>query len=159
MKKVTWGAPKIASATQKPGTYRSFRELLEKSNEIRAEQQEAEEYLNKAMPAMVALLEFKLKNNEPLMVMRPLRYQTSELPENDGFYKSDTQKPEFKDVVKVILPGTQLVLKSLDMALQEFVFTDGFGKEHALNFCERNNLLTQTSIFEEVRNFLESKGE
>ncbi len=159
MKKVSWGPPKIASAKQAPGTYRSFAELLEKSNAMRAEQEAAEAYLVKAMPAMVALLEYKLRHGEPLIVMRPLRYETSELPENDGFYKSDTQKPEFKMVTKVILPGTQLMLKSLDTALNEFVFEDAMGNEHSMNFTERNNLLTQTSIYEEVRNYLETKGE
>jgi hypothetical protein len=57
------------------------------------------------------------------------------------------------------MPGTSLILKSLDTALQEFVFTDGTGREHSLNFCERNNLLTQTSIFEEIKNYFETKGE
>lgn len=159
MKKVIWGPPKIATANKKPGTYGSYRELLEKSAERDAEQKEAEAFLVKAMPAMVALLEYKLRNREPLVVMRPLRYQTSELPEQDGFYKSDTQKPTFKDVIKTILPGTQLMLKSLDLALNEFVFEDAMGNEHAINFVERNNLMTQTSVFEEVKNYLETKGE
>lgn len=160
-KKVSWGDPKIASAKRAPGTYSSFQELLQKSNAIRAEQEEAQAYLQKAMPAMIALLEYKLRNQEPLVVMRPLRYQTSALntEEDDGFYKSQAQDPKFKDVFKTIMPGTQLVLKSLDMALQEFVFVDAMGNEHALNFAERNNLLTQTSIFEEVKQFLETKGE
>lgn len=160
-KKVNWGDPKIASAKRAPGTYSSFQELLQKSNAIRAEQEEAQAYLAKAMPAMVALLEYKLRHQEPLVVMRPLRYQTSDLnnEEDDGFYKSRPQDPKFKDIVRTIMPGTQLILKSLDMALQEFVFVDAMGNEHALNFSERNNLLTQTNIFEEVKQFLETKGE
>lgn len=168
MKKVSWGAPKIASAKQAPGTYRSFRELLEKTEVIRAEQEEAQEYLVKAMPAMVALLEYKLRTKEPLFVMRPLRYQTSEIEKgdaiDDAFYNNRNNanaKPndKFTDVIRTILPGTQLILKTLDMSLQEFVFEDAMGNEHSLNFCERNNLLTQTSIFEEVKSFLEDKGE
>lgn len=167
MKKVTWGQPKIASAKQAPGTYRSFGEFLEKANALQAEQKEAEAYLMKAMPAMVALLEYKLRHQEPLVVMRPLRYQTSEIVKgdaiDDAFYKGSSQNQKvndkFTDVVKTILPGTQLVLKSLDTALQEFVFQDAMGNEHALNFAERNNLMTQTSIFEEVKSFLETKGE
>ena len=166
MKKVTWGPPKIASAKRAPGTYGSFQELLQKSNALLAEQEEAQEYLNKAMPAMVALLEYKLRNREPLVVMRPLRYQTSEIEKgdaiDDAFYnRNKDTKPldKFTDVVKTIMPGTQLMLKSLDMALQEFVFQDAMGNEHALNFAERNNLMTQTSIFEEVKHYLEIKGE
>ena len=164
MKKVTWGPPKVASAKRAPGSYGSFNELLQKANAMKAEQDEAMEYLNKAMPALVALLDYKLRNGEPLIVMRPLRYQTSELEgseENDGFYavkKSDSQ-PKFKDVIKMIMPGTRLMLKSLDMTLQEFVFEDGAGKEHAVNFADRNALLTQTSIFEEVKSYFETKGD
>lgn len=167
MKKAVWGAPKIASAKRAPGTYSSFRELMEKSNAIAAEQAEAEAYLAKAMPALVALLEYKLRNREPLIVMRPLRYQTSEIHKSDeiedSFYRGNSQNErvndKFTDVVKTIMPGTQLMLKSLDMPLQEFVFEDAVGNEHALNFAERNNLLTQTNIFEEVRQFMEAKGE
>lgn len=160
-KKVNWGPPKIGTANRAPGTYGSFQEFLQKANSFKAEQEEAQMYLAKAMPAMVALLEYKMRHQEPLVVMRPLRYQTSALntEEDDGFYKSQAQDPKFKDVVKTIMPGTQLVLKSLDMALQEFVFVDAVGTEHAINFAERNNLLTQTSIFEEVKQFLETKGE
>jgi hypothetical protein len=162
MKKVTWGPPKITTSKQAPGTYRSYKELLEKANVMKAEQDEAQEYLKKSMPAMLALIDYKLRNREPLIVMRPLRYQTSELnsEEDDGFYKSrNPQKPEFKDIIKTIMPGTRLMLKSLDLALGEFVFEDGLGKEHALNFCERNNLMTQTNVFEEVKNYLENIGE
>jgi RsiW-degrading membrane proteinase PrsW (M82 family) len=162
-KVVRWDAPKISSAVTKPGHYRSYSEFLEKANMVAAEQEAAQAYLLKAMAPMVALLEYKLTNGEPLTVMRPLRYRTSELnggEEDDGFYKSSSsQNPKFKDVIRTILPGTQLMLKSLDMALQEFVFTDAMGKEHSLNFDERNNLLTQTDIYEEVKKFLEVKGE
>lgn len=169
MKKTVWGVPKIASAIQTPGTHRSMREAFEKSAILREEQDAANQYLNKAMPAMVALLEYKLRNREPLVVMRPLRYQTSEIEKgdaiDDAFYNrrtNDKPNDKFTDVIKTILPGTSLMLKSLDMALGEFVFEDGMGNEHALNFAERNNLLTQTNIFEEVRQFLEAvetKGE
>ena len=167
MKKVTWGPPKVGSANRKPGTYGSFQEFLQKANSMKQEQEDAEAFLKKAFPAMVALLEYKLKKGEPLIVMRPLRYQTSELPGSDPvddqFYKGSSQNErvndKFKDIVKTIMPGTRLMLKSLDMSLQEFVFEDGQGNEHALNFCERNNLMTQTSIFEEVKSYLETKGD
>jgi hypothetical protein len=165
MKKVvTWPQAKIASAKRSPGTYGSYQELLAKANGLRAEQEAAEKYLMKAMPAMVALLEYKLRHREPLVVMRPLRYQTSEIVKGDevdqAYYRNSSPRQEkFEDVIKTILPGTELVLKSLDMALQEFVFADAMGNEHSLNFVERNNLMTQTNIFEEVKSFLESKGE
>lgn len=161
-KKVVWGPPKISSAKQRPGTYRTYGEFLAKANAIQQEQEKAQEFLRKAMPAMVALFEYKLRHNEPLVVMRPLRYQTSELniDPDDSFYKSSsTSQPRFIDKIKTILPGSQLMLKSLDMSLQEFVFVDAQGNEHGLNFSERDNLLTQTAIYEETLKFLEIKGD
>lgn len=161
-KKVTWDAPQL----QNPNSpfikgKKTFKEMWERGLKLEEEQQEAQAYLMKAMPLMIALLELKLRKSEPLIVMRPLRYQTSEIPnDEDGFYKSNSSSnPKFKDVIHTIMPGTQLMLKSLDMALQEFVFEDSTGKEHSMNFAERNNLLTQTNIFEEVKNYLETKGE
>jgi hypothetical protein len=168
MKKVvTWGSPKIASAKKAAGSYGSYAEFLAKSNAIHAEQELANEYLSKAMPALVALLDYKLRNHEPLIVMRPLRYQTSDVakadPVDDAFYnnskRSSQGEAKYTDVIRTILPGTQLMLKSLDMTLQEFVFNDAMGNEHAISFVDRNALMTQTSIFEEVRSFLETKGE
>lgn len=163
-KTVNWGNAHLASNLRPPGTYGSYRELLEKSQAIRAEQEQAEEYLKKANPVMVALLEYKLQAREPLVVMRPLRYQTSDIAKadevDDAFYnrRSSSQgESKYTDIIKTILPGTQLMLKSLDMSLQEFVFNDAMGQEHAISFADRNALMTQTSIFEEVRSFLEAK--
>lgn len=165
-KSVTWGAPQLQSnflGGKKPKT---FQEMWKAGQELEKEQQAANEALAKAMPAMAALLEYKLRNNEPLVVMRPLQYQTSEIVKgdeiDDGFYnRNKDEKPndKFTDVMKTIYPGTQLMLKSLDMTLQEFVFQDALGKEHAINFADQRKLLTQTNIFEEVQKFLELKGE
>lgn len=168
-KKVVWQQPKITSA-RKPGTYGSFREFMEKANKFRAEQEEAQNYLVKAMPAMVKLLEIKMTNKEPLTVMRPLTYQTSGLEKSQmdeidrAYYRgSQTQqnKPDkFVDYNVTINPGTQLVLKGLDVPLREFLFEDAQGNEHSISFDDRNKLLTQTDIFETVRNLLEgNKGE
>lgn len=165
MKKVVWGEPTFQSnflGGKKPKT---FKELWKAGQELEKEQQEAQAYLAKAMPAMVALLEYKLKHNEPLVVMRPLRYQTSEIQKSDeiddAFYRRrDDERPKkFVDVIKTIMPGTQLVLKGLDNTLEEFIFQDALGNEHALNYSERNNLMTQTNVFEEVKQFLKTKGE
>lgn len=163
-KTVIWPEAKISSAERAPGSYGSFRELVNKAEGLRAEQEKAEAFLRKAMPFMLAILEHRLKYNEPLTVMRPLRFQTSELQsqqdDNDGFYntrKSETVNDKFVDVIKTILPGTQLLLKAIDPNLQEFIFVDALNKEYALNFVERNNLMTQTDIYESTMKYLESK--
>jgi hypothetical protein len=161
MKKVTWGAPQL----QNPNSpmikaTKTFKQMWEAGQKLEHEQRTAQEYLQKATPAMVAILEYKLKNNEPLIVMRPLNYQTSEIgsDEGDGFYvNKSAADPKFRDVVKTILPGTALMLKSLDMSLQEFIFVDGQNNEHAINFADRNSLMTQTNVFEEVRKYFEGK--
>lgn len=169
MKKVVWGEGKYTAAPR-PGQYRTLAEALEKSDKIRAEQEMAQSYLVKALPAMLKLLEIRVSNGDPLFVMRPLRYSTScfqhEIDGEDdeiskSFYNSDKNvKPErFVDTVKTINPGTRLILKSLDPQLREFVFVDGLGKEHAISYDERNSILTQTDIFETVRKLFESRGE
>lgn len=162
MKKVVWPEAKV-TAKRAAGTYGSFQELMQKATALRAEQESVEQYFQKAFPTMLALLEHRMMKGEALVVMRPLRYQTSELPgeeEDDGFYNvQKSSNPKFVDVFKVITPGTQLILKGVDSVLREFLFVDAQGKDYALSFEERNNLMTQTDIYETVRNYLEVKGE
>jgi hypothetical protein len=165
MKKVVWGDGKYSSELR-PGHYRSITERLDKAEGFRREQEQANGYLAKAMPAMLKLLEIRFTNREPLTVMRPLRYRTSVLKsslEDDldkSFYNSNKgQEDRFVDVVLTVNPGTQLVLKALDPNLREFIFTDGLGKEHAISYDDRNALMTQTDVFETVRKLFESKGE
>ena len=167
MKKVVWGDGQI-KRNLRPGHYASLNEMLEKADARRAEQEQALAYLAKALPAMLKLLEIRMTNGEPLTVMRPLRYNTSMLKsqmEDDidrSFYNnssSSAQNDKFIDVQQTINPGTQIVLKSLDPNLREFIFRDGMGKEHAISYDERNSILTQTDIFETVKKLFESKGE
>lgn len=166
MKKVIWEEGKYTSATR-PGTYRSFGEFMAKADKLREEQEQAQSYLVKAMHPMLKLLEIRLQSGSPLLVMRPLSYQTSMLKSqmedelDRSFYNTDKnpQQDKFVDTVKTINPGTQIVLKSLDPNLREFIFVDGLGKEHAISYDDRNKLLTQTDIFETVKQFLETKGE
>jgi hypothetical protein len=165
MKKVVWGEGKYTAA-RRPGSYSSFGELMQKSELIKAEQEKAQSYLVKALPAMLKLLEIRISNNEPLIVMRPLRYQTSVLKSemedelDKSFYNQDKNNANdsYINVVKTINPGTQLVLKALDPNLREFIFTDALGKEHPISYDERNSILTQTDIFETVQKLFEGKG-
>lgn len=165
MKKVTWDSP-VFQNPNSPFVGKSFKQLWENGQKLEREYEDAQAYLKKALPAMVALLEIKLRDKEPLVVMRPLRYQTSEIVKgdaiDDAFYnRNKDEKPndKFTDVIKTIMPGTKLILKSLDFALSEFIFQDQNGEEHALNFAERDNLLTQTNVYEETKKFFESIGE
>lgn len=160
-KKVIWEEPKAPKANLKAGHYSSYKEFLQKAQALQEEQRIAQEYLKKALPVMSELLRIRLKSNTPLIVMRPLNFQTSKLSGDgdDGFYKSNQPSSKFVDVIETILPGTQLRLKSLDTVLNEFVFEDALNKEYAINFSDRNLLLTQTDIFETTKKFFEERGE
>lgn len=169
MKKVVWTPPSsIHNPKKQAGQYGSFKELVQKANRVREEQEQAQAYLHKAMPAMLKLLEMRLQKGEALRVMRPIRYQTSKLQSelqkseyDDGFYNNPNRSAndKFVDVVETVLPGTQLVLKALDPNLREFIFQDGGGKEYAIPFETRNQLMTQTDVFETVRGLFEDRGE
>lgn len=174
-KKYAWPEGKYSSAARRPGSYTSLQEMVQKAESFRQEQLNAQAYLAKAQPAMLKLLEIRLTKGIPLVVMRPLQFQTSclksELDDemDRSFYGGvhangdnefqKAQNANYVDTVKTIVPGTQLVLKSLDPQMQEFVFEDAQGKEYAINYADRNKLLTQTDIFETVQKYLEEKGD
>ena len=161
-KKVVWQAPKISSS-KRAGKYRTMREAVKKSEDLRREQEAAMEYLQKALPAMTELLRMRMSGGTPLIVMRPLQYRTSVLnksEEDDGFYANpQPQQVGFVDRIKTIMPGTQLLFKGMDSVLREFIFEDALGEEHAINFDDKNILMTQTDVFETVRKLFEAEGE
>ena len=75
-----------------------------------------------------------------------------------AFYNNSQEKPDkFVDIQKTINPGTQIMLKSLDVGLNEFIFQDAMGNEHPISFDDRNKLMTQTDIYETVQKLLENK--
>lgn len=175
-KKVVWDNTPY-TPKRKAGTYGSYREFLEKAERIRTEQNQAVEFLAKARPAMAKLLEIRMTNGEPLTVMRQLKYRASVMKSElhqadeieDSFYGGTSagansefrkaQNATFVETVKTINPGTQIVLKSIDPNLREFVFEDPEGTEHAISYDDRDALMTQTDVFEAVQKLMEGKGE
>lgn len=151
MKKVSWPEPHVASRLKAPGTYGSYQELQVEMQSRQAEHEAAQQYFEKAAPVMNALFEYKLAHGEPLIVMRPFRYETSELVKGGN-------SASFQSRINVIMPGTQIILKSVEQTMQQFIFADALGNEHEIGFVERKNLLTQTNVFEETKSYLESKG-
>lgn len=146
--------------------YTSGRDMLAKAMERENEMRAAEEQLAKAYPAMEALLKTRMANKTPLVIQRPLMYVANEMvttygqrhnPET-GWMEDDLDDPRgsyFKDVRKSVEPGTQLILKSLDHNLQEFVFEDQTGEEVAIPYEAKTALMTCTNIYEDVRAFIE----
>lgn len=138
------------------GKYGSGKEKMQKAFADMKEQEVIKENLNKMLPAMQQLLLIRMKNKTPLKVMRPLRYTTHELQK--GNIQGQAVATHFVDVVKVINPGTELVLKSLDHNLQQFIFQTSNGEEIEMNYAEQENLLMQTDVYETVCN-LTKQGE
>lgn len=161
-KVVTWDAPKLHKAEGTGKKARTFKEMWERGQQVEKEQQEAQAYLQKAMPGMQAIFDLKAQRGEPFVVMRPLNYMTSGLnvEEDDGFYAvKKSEQPKFVDQQKTIMPGTSLILKAVDSVLNEYIFVDGRGKEHAISMDQKNAILTQTDVFETVKQYLDLKGE
>jgi hypothetical protein len=159
-KVVTWGPPQLVDPNSPYAKRSGFSSLAEKFQAAQAEREEiegAQLYLQKSRPAMLALLEIKMRNQEPLYVMRPLGY------EGTGFqHERDPRDQNIilksKPVVerKVLMPGTRLIFKSIDPNLHLFIFTDPRGEEVEIPFNDRDLLLTKTDIYEQVKNFMES---
>ena len=155
MKKVVWGEPQL----QNPNSpyiqgVRNFKDEWAKALERDEEEQAAVAFLQKARPGMAALLEMKLKGQEPLIVMRPIQYTATETVNKSG----NPERPNFKIemVQKMIYPGTQLVLKSIDPNMQSFIFVNGAGEEVELGYGERDKLMTHTNIYELTKHFIEN---
>lgn len=132
--------------------YSSGKDRMQKAYQQQLAQEEAENMLKKAMPAMSALLKCRLQNKTALKVMRPLVYQTSEL-------QKGSQGAKFVDTQKVLQPGVELILKSLDPNMQEFIFEDQNGTEVVLPYLAQTKLMTCTNIYEDVKEFIRNKGE
>ncbi len=163
-KKLNWDeiytAPVRRNLGNKPGSskYGSGKEMMLKAFEASKMQDRVNEVLNKARPAMEALLKCRLEDRLPLTVVRPLSYMSSEIVhQRDQF--GEVYKSAFQDVQKQVYPGTILILKSLDQNLQEFIFEDQKGREVSLPYASKNQLMTQTNIYEDVLNFLNQRNE
>ena len=159
MNQIHWPEPKITSSV-KAGTASMQarfaqasveRDALEKSNNL----------MKSYRPVMAQMLQNALQNQAPITVTATLKYPSSELQgasdDDDGFYmvrKSQTSVGKYVDVVKEVPIGTQLILKSLDAALQEFIFVDQRNREHVIPYVAQEQLMTHTNIASEAQNFI-----
>lgn len=157
-KKVDWNQTYRPPQRKLGGQYSSAKEMFAKAAEREIERQRAQENLQKAMPAFEALLKCRLSNGTALRVMRPIRYQTSELQKH--MMGDEMRGGKFQDVVKVLEPGTEMVLKSIDNTMQEFIFQGTDGEEIVLPFTVKKELMMQTNVYEDTIKFIEdTKGE
>lgn len=159
---VQWPEPKIQSSLSSASQGTTMQERFAGYEQERIQLEKAEALLRKATAPMAELLKIRLSKGTPLKVMRSLTYSTSTIGGNkeepeDDFYivrKSESSIGEFKDVKVTIPVGTDLLLKSLDPTMQEFIF-DGNGQEHCIPYCEQNLLMTHTDIYESVEKYID----
>lgn len=157
-KTIDWGKtfqPKIGNAST-GSKNPSPQEMLLKGREAHIQQSKQKEFLQKAQPALEAVLKCRMEDRTPLKVMRPLSYVTSEL-EKSRTGEGEVVGGRFIDVQKSLVPGTELIFKSIDSNLQEFIFENQRGEEVALPFTAKQQLMLQTDIYERVVNFINSQ--
>jgi hypothetical protein len=171
-KKVDWestykpfGTQTVSGAQPK---YKSGKEYFQKAIEEQKIAEEIEANFQKALPALEALLKCRLESGTPLTIMRPLVYTASELvhqyeqtwdDKRGEFVNGESRGAQFQDVQKALQPGTELVLKSLDPNMSEFLFTDQKGNEIALPYMAKMELMTKTNIYESVIAFMNKRGD
>lgn len=172
-KKLNWdalyqghGARPLPGAGQPK--YRSGRDFLQKGLEQEAQQTAQHEFLAKAQPAMEALLKCRIEDKTPLVVIRPIQFTASELvhqyeqfwdDKKSEFVNGEIQYSSFQDVRKSIPTGTQLILKSLDPNVQEFIFADQNGEEVVVPYEAKQALLLNTNVYEDTINFINKTGD
>ena len=148
--------------------YRSGRELLQKRMEEQKNTERLQKNFYKIVPALEALLKCRMESGNPLEVRRSISYTNSELVhtyaqvedrENGGWKNGDVQYSQFQDVEKSLAPGTKLILKSLDPTMNEFIFEDQLGNEIILPYLSKQQLMTQTDIYESVLDFMNKQGD
>lgn len=172
-KKLNWnliseshGSRPLPGAPGQP-KYRSGREYLQKGLEMEKQQKEAQAQMALAQPLLETLLKSRMESNTPIIVRRPLDFVVSELVHNynqswddasGGWINGEVRDSSFQDVRKSVAIGTELILKSLDPNLQEFIFQDQNQNEVVVPYGAKQGLLMQTNIYEDVLGFL-NQGE
>lgn len=149
-KTLNWDSHQKLPFSVNPGGKLGSKELMLKAQANTAKQEEIQTFMQKAGPALAALLKCRLGSGSPITVMRAFPYMSNELVKSD-------HSEYFKDIQKIISPGTQLILKSLDPNLQEFIFEDQNHKEVVLPYVAQEQLMTNTDIYESVINFIKQK--
>ena len=164
--KTPFGAKPLPGQPQRK--YTSGRDYIQKGIEQEKEQLKMRETLAKAQPMMEALLKCRIEDGVPLVVNRPVEYVISELvhnynqtwdDKNCGWVRGEVTSSVFQDVRKSLRAGTELILKSLDPNLQEFIFQDQDGNEVVIPYGAKQALLMQTNIYDDVIKFMNNLGE
>lgn len=133
-KEVYWPEAKIGLPLQ-PGQFRSIKDLFKSFNDA-----PEPEDLTKAMPIMEALFNIRVQDRTPFTVTEPIQYEADRLMQSEHGAK-------FVPTQCVIPPGTQIMLKSIDEPMRQFLFEDQQGQEHVLPFEAKEDLIRKTDIY------------
>jgi hypothetical protein len=171
MKKViNWKS--IEKESIKSDSPTSGRAYLEEAKKSLKQQVESQETLAKAIPLCETLLRTRLLNKTPILIKKSFQYVTSDLvtdysqkwDDSEGGWVADLSDPtgaHLQDHTHLIPVGTELVLKSIDMNLFEFIFKSNIeGQEEiTLPFTTKHNLMFSSNIIETVDDYLQGVKE
>lgn len=149
-KQLDWGA--IANVNfddkrRKTLGIQTGREAFAKAYENMAKAEAAMSKRAESEPILKAGLIEKMVNRQPILVMQPINNPTEAIPgleksnseDDDGFYNTSpsmsaerTANAKFEEVMEVIPRGTELVYKSWDKQMGQWIFKGSNGKEYAI---------------------------
>ena len=138
---MTWPTFEMRGNKQQPRL--SMRDRFAGCEEEARQVEQAENFAKSHAPFFLKFLELHLAKGLPLVVQSPIRYDTSE------FAKSHTGG-RFIDRVAALTPGTQLLLKSVDSPMREFIFENQKGEEIVLPFAIKEELASKTNVYDEA---------
>jgi hypothetical protein len=146
MKKVTWDEPLLQNpASPYLAKGPSFRDITAKWESSRIEQEARAEFIAKAKPGMLAIMELKIRSNEAFKVLHPIQYRGSTL---------DVQSGRFQESMNIIHPGSEVIVKSISPQTSTWILEDNQGQEHEIAFSEQEALMFCTDVYQTVESFL-----
>lgn len=133
---------KRRKATNSPTMRESFQKAYANLENVQAHQNKK----NELLPLLKSRLLSALTSKAPIRVLSRISNPTETLgglvksEEDDGFYSngrkamdgSQTASASFQEAMEVIPAGIDLVFKSLDKTLDQFIFSGSNGEEYAI---------------------------
>lgn len=162
-KTVNWNSNYTPIKQKVAGKYNSYAEFIAKAKAVADDQKNAEDNLNKLLPALIKNLNMHIQRGLTIEVAAPFAYMT------EVVVKGST-KANFVSGQEVCYAGSKLVIKGFEKTLNQMIFEDQTGKEvpiyigtHTVGadgIPVRNEgyigLLTRTNIYSEVKTLLDA---
>jgi hypothetical protein len=140
-KTLDWNLVRTPSARELQPTYR---QKVEEQLAAARQQEENARLFKSHTEALKPMLLDSLVNRKPLKVLAPIHNATETMggitksEEDDGFYNSSPSESSinatFQEVIETIPTGIELVLKSLNKNLSQWIFKGSNGQEYAVYY-------------------------